>query len=529
MRNGHWYPTLGKPIRRFCESAMRMDIRESYDRSKAAIADLLQGDALRAKVTRGGVWLGAGSVAEQAVRFARNMLLTRLLAPSAFGAMAIVMSCSAIVNTLTDVGHAAAVIQNPRGREQAYLNAGWWMGMCRAICMYVIIFAMGPWVARFYGNVELSALLRVALLSTLFEGAMSPRSILPRKDMRFGRWTAITNGGAICGVILTVILSFWLRDVWALAIGSCSENAFRCLLSYILCPGLPSFGWDRHVARDLLKFSKSIVGLSLLNLIFTRTDIFVLGKLYPTTTLGLYTMAVLLVQTPSVFLTNMMGQTLFPGFAHVQGDKERINRILAEATSWLILLGLPAVAAIWLCGHSLLTLIYGARYAAAAGPLSVAAAVVLVTLLNAVITCVFIGIGRPAVHRLAVAASAVAMLIGIYPACRLLGTVGAQAAALLAILIGYLLQLTRMRGTTGLNLLVYGKAFVLPGAGSVALLGIVLGSRRLGLTPTPTTDIALCFGSCLVVYAICAAARLRFARKDGSVYSPRTPESATAF
>ena len=101
---------------------------------------------------RGGVLLGGGSIAEQASRFARNMILTRLLAPSAFGAMAIVMSSSAIVGALTEVGLKAAVIQNPRGGEDAYLNAGWWMGMGRAIIMYVIIFAMAPWVAHFYGN-----------------------------------------------------------------------------------------------------------------------------------------------------------------------------------------------------------------------------------------------------------------------------------------------------------------------------------------------------------------------------------------
>src|SRR5208282_3262266 len=289
-----------------------MNLMPSYDRVKVVIGDLLLSDGLRAKVMRGGAWLGAGSVAEQAVRFARNMLLTRLLAPNAFGAMAIVMSCSAIVSTLTDVGQRAAVIQNPRGREEAYLNAGWWMGMCRAICMYVIIFAMGPWVARFYGNAELCALLRVALLSTLFEGAMSPRSILPQKEMQFGRWMAISNGGGICGVIVTVVLSFFLRDVWALAIGFGSENAFRCLLSYNLYPGLPSLVWERDAIRDLYRCSKQAFGLSFLNLIFSRTDIFVLGKLYSTTALGLYTMGVALVLTPSSFLTTMMGQALFP-------------------------------------------------------------------------------------------------------------------------------------------------------------------------------------------------------------------------
>src|SRR5208283_4783220 len=233
-----------------------MDLLGIHERVKASFERVLSDGTLRAKATRGAMFLGGGSVAEQVSRFARNMLLTRLLAPSAFGAMAIVMSSAAIVGALTEVGLRAAVIQNPRGGEREYVNAGWWMGMGRALSAYIIIFAMAPWVAHFYGNAELSALLRVTLVGTLFDGAMSPRSILLQKEMRFGRWMAISNVGAICGVALTVVLSFVLRGVWALAIGYCSENVFRCLLSYILCPGLPSLGWDRHAARDLYKFSK---------------------------------------------------------------------------------------------------------------------------------------------------------------------------------------------------------------------------------------------------------------------------------
>lgn len=497
-----------------------------YDRIKVVIGESLLGDGLKAKALRGGSWLATGSVAEQGFRFARNMVLTRLLAPNAFGAMAIVMSCSAVVGTLTDVGQRAAVIQNPRGREDSYLNAGWWIAMSRAICMYLIIFAMGPWVARFYGNAELSGLLRVALLSTLFDGAMSPRSILPQKEMKFGRWMAISNGGGICGVIATVVLSFYLRDVWALAIGTCSENVFRCLLSYILCPGLPSFHVDWHAVRDLYKFSRDVVGLSFLNLIFSRTDVFVLGKLYSTTTLGLYTMAVLLVQTPSSFITTVMGQLFFPTFAHVQDEKTRVNRILVSVSSWLILLGLPAVFTIYLCGHSLLTVLYGARYVAAYGSLAVASIVVFLNVLNAAITCVFSGIGRPALHRRAVAASAVAMLIAIYPACRVYGAVGGQVAALLAIILSYSLQVMRMREVAGLVLLRYAKGFALPFLGSIAMLIVVLVGRRLGLTPGPIADIVFCTGACAITYAVCVLVRLRASMKQDRPYNASTPESA---
>ena len=483
-----------------------MDFARICGRGKVALDRLLLGGNLRAKAMRGGVFLGSGSVAEQATRFARNMLLTRLLVPSAFGAMAIVMSSSAIVGTLTEVGLRAAVVQNPRGGERAYLDAGWWMAMGRAVGMYAIILAMAPWVAHFYGNAELSALLRVTLLGTLFDGAMSPRSILTQKEMKFGRWVAISNGGAIAGVILTVVLALLLHNVWALAIGFCGENAFRCLLSYILCPGLPSLNWDRQVVRDLYKFSRGVFGLSFLNLIFTRTDVFVLGKLYSTTQLGLYTMAITLVQTPSVFLVGMMAQSFFPAVAHVQEDKERVNRILVEVTSWLILLGLPGVVVIYLCGHSLLSVIYGARYVASAGPLAVAAAVVFLNALNVAITCVFSGIGRPELHRRAVTASALVMMIAIYPACKLLGVVGGQVAALLAIIVSYLLQVIRMRELTGLDLLRYAKPLVPAVLVSSGLLGVGLGARFLGLATRPLANIALGTGACVIAYALCVPA-----------------------
>jgi O-antigen/teichoic acid export membrane protein len=480
-----------------------MDFARIRDRGKVVLDGLLLGGTLRARALRGGAFLGSASVAEQTSRFVRNMLLTRLLVPSAFGTMAIVMSSSAIVGTLTEVGLRAAVIQNPQGGEKEYLDAGWWMAMARAVGTYGIIFVLAPWVAHFYGNAELSALLRVTLLGTLFDGAMSPRSILTQKDMKFGRWVAISNGGAIAGVILTIVLAFVLRDVWALAIGFCGENAFRCVLSYVLCPGLPSLKWNRQVVRDLYQFSKGVLGLPFLNLIFTRTDIFVLGKLYSSTELGLYTMAVSLVQTPSIFVVGVLAQAFFPAVAHVQDDKERVNRILVEVTSWLILLGLPGVVVIYLCGHSLLSVIYGARYASAAGALAVAAVVVFLNVLNAAITCVFSGIGRPELHRRAVTACAIVMMISIYPACKLFGVVGGQIAALLAIIVSYFLQVARMPALTGLNLVRYGKTLVPALVVSGGLLGVGLGARFLGLATTPLANIALAAGACAVAYALC--------------------------
>jgi O-antigen/teichoic acid export membrane protein len=73
------------------------------------------GKSLKAGVLRGGVWLGGGSVVEQMLRFGRNIILVRLLAPTAFGTMAIALSSASLVDALADVGVSTAVIRNPRG------------------------------------------------------------------------------------------------------------------------------------------------------------------------------------------------------------------------------------------------------------------------------------------------------------------------------------------------------------------------------------------------------------------------------
>lgn len=63
----------------------------------------------------------------------------------------------------------------------------------------------------------------------------------------------------------------------------------------------PSLRWNKDAARDLLRSSRGLFGLSFLNLIFARADICVLAKLYSPSALGLYTMAIYLVQTPHEF------------------------------------------------------------------------------------------------------------------------------------------------------------------------------------------------------------------------------------
>ena len=465
----------------------------------------LSGDTLKARVFRGGAWLGSASFVEQSFRFARNMLLARVLAPEAFGTMAIISSTTSVLQSLTDVGAREALIQNRRGTEEGHVGAAWWLAIGRSSALYALVFLFAPFIASFYASAELSSLLRVAAMGVLFEGAISSRAYVAIKEMKFSKWAFINNGGGIVGVVVTILLSFLIRDVWALVLGYVAENAARCALSFVVCPFKPRLGWDKHAIRDLLKFSRGLFGLSLLNLIFARTDIFVLGKLYDSTQLGFYAMAIYLAQTPTVFIINLLNQTLLPAFTNVQEDNQRLNRMLLRTSAVMALLGFPILIFLFFCSKSLLTLVYGVRYGAAHGALVLAAAVAFLNVANSQITMLFYAKGLPQLHRRSVAIMAILMLALAYPFIREFGLIGGQMACLISIVVGYLFQVERVGKITGLDVLLYGKGFLLPVGISLGVVAICVPARSMALLRQPLPNIVFGVVGCLLAYMVAGA------------------------
>lgn len=450
------------------------------ERIKAAIT----GSGLKARAARGSLWVGAGSGADQALRLVRNMILTRLLAPEAFGLMAIVLAVNTFFESFTDVGIDTAIVQNPRSEEHSYLNAAWWISAGRAVGLYALVFIGAPWLGHFYHQASLATLMRVAFLSNLFRGAMSPRTSVAHKKMDFKRLVAINQGGGVCGVLMSVLLALVIPGVWALVIGYATESVVRCVLSFVLCPYRPAFQFDKAAVRQIYEYSRGLFGLPILTFIYMQADIFVIGKLLPTALLGIYSMAASLGRVPLSLAGTPMGQIANPAFSEIQSDNERMKRTLLRITSAFALVIFPAIALAALYGKDILLILYGARYAQAAAPFAIIFVSALLGVASIPVLSIYYMTGRPQLNRLFAILRTVLILALIYPATKFYGLTGAAAAVLTSMVIACIFQVLRLHKIIGLNPWQYVRAF----AGGVPfLLPIavvwVATHGRLGLGP----------------------------------------------
>jgi lipopolysaccharide exporter len=469
------------------------------------------GAELRAQALRGGAWLGAGTIAAQFFRLGRNILLTRLLAPDSFGVMAIVISISSVLDTFTEIGIREAVIQNPKGCDEQYLNAAWWLSAGRAVFSYGIVFIAAPHIAQFYHSPELTGLTRIALLGIVFRGVMSPGAFAELKRLQFRNWAVLQYGSSIAGTLVTIGLTFWMRNVWALAAGFAAEYLVLFVASYALFPFRLSFGVHKQSAKDLLKFSKGIFGLAFLNMIFVRADIFVLGRLIPSEQLGMYTIAIYLAQAPAAFALNYQSQILIPVFSKLQADPGRTNAVLAKGTSLLSVLSVPMLVFVVLSGRTALTVLYGPRYAAGFVPLVIATAIAFINVANAQITALFYAAGRPELHRHCLLVMSGLMILFIYPAVRHFGTTGAQLAALLTMVAGYVIQFRQLRILTGYRFRSRAKNIGQRIFGSLVVLGLAVLIRE-GAQLSPALNLIVGAGAATVALLAIALLSLRLGR-----------------
>lgn len=471
----------------------------------------ISGGGLKAKIVQGAIALGVGKVAGGGLKFVRYMLLARLLAPGEFGQMAIVSLVAMAFQSFTEVGVRQSVIQNKRGAEFEYLNASFWIQAVRGLGLFAAGMVLAPFISNFYGMPGLLRLLQVSFLSIVFWGFISPRAHLLEKEYKFGWAVILKQGSSMLGTIITVILAFFIGNVWALVLGFTAEAALMCLLSYLLVPFVPSFRIDRGCLGELMRFARGMFGLPILAMIGFHTDVIVLGKMVTKEDLGMYSLAATLAYMPVEWFTHIVYPVLLPAFAQKQDNRESLCRAVLRVTRTTAIFGVSLTAFLVACAGSILLVTYGPVYVAVAIPFAVLCLHILPRTQGLVLFSTYLAVGRPGLHRRFVLLRSLIMVGLIYPAVFYFGLLGAAVVVFVSGFIAFVMQVFWCQRIIELKFGSYVRCYV-PGLLLSLPIMITIG---LLLNMGIKSPFAILFGGITVLFATFLAGVYILYRQDG--------------
>lgn len=106
------------------------------------------------------LWKFGERILAQVVSFAVSVVLSRLLMPSDYGTVAIVLIFINIANVFVTSGFSTALVQNKEATEVDF-STNFYCSLAMSIIVYGVMFVLAPVIAAFYGAAELTLIIRV--------------------------------------------------------------------------------------------------------------------------------------------------------------------------------------------------------------------------------------------------------------------------------------------------------------------------------------------------------------------------------
>ena len=289
------------------------------------------------------------SVIRQTCLWLLTLFTVRLLAPTDYGIVGLVMSVYPYLSLLVSMELSEWISQREtldEGEQKAVFSLSLMLGLLFAGSAY----ALGPLVAAFYATPELIPLFSWAAVALFLQSiALLPYSLL-RRELNFKvlGWANMVAG--MVRATLTLGLAFYGFGYWALVIGAIADSIVTTAI-LVIVRGLPrGFGWNSKLYREALSFAFPATGAVACGIVFSTVDDVVVGKFFGVQVLGYYAMAYHLTDLPLTKINQLLTPILVPYFGKLRSSPDYLHSAFLKvvgvgaALTSPILLGLCMVA-----------------------------------------------------------------------------------------------------------------------------------------------------------------------------------------
>ena len=323
------------------------------------------------RVAAGAAWWSALEItARYGVQFVVMIVLARLLSPADFGLIAMLLVFTAIAALLVDAGFGTALVQRRHTTENDETTV-FLTGVGMGVLLAVVLWIAAPAIAAFYSQPILAPLTRLLLFVLPLGGLAAVPDALLTQRLDFRSRANAEIVASLCSGAVAVALAWRGFGVWSLAWQAIVAIGVRALLLWLLSGWRPRGHFDAASFLGLFRFGGYMLVANLLNTLSTRLQSLLIGRLFDSRTLGYYTLAQNTQQAPAQFMSGVLNRVGLPVFSTVADQPAKLVGALRLSLRVAIFVFVPCMVGIAVVAKSLITVLYGARWAPVAPLLSI--------------------------------------------------------------------------------------------------------------------------------------------------------------
>jgi len=386
------------------------------------------------RAVRGGFWVFVLRISQQLFRLGRLIILARILAPYDFGLMGIALLTVAILETFSQPGFQAALIQK-KEEITPYLDIAWTVLVLRGFILFIILYLVAPYVELFFKVDGAKVIIQVIGFSFFLRAFSNIGIVHFQKELEFNKQFIYQFSGTLVDFIVSISAAFILKSVWALIFGLLAGEFTRFIVSYWISSWRPRFRLELEKLGELFSFGKWVLGSSILIFLITQGDDAFVGKLLGVTMLGFYQMAYRISNLPATEITHVISQVTFPIYSKLQDNISRLRDVYLKVLQVTAFLSFPIAGLIFILASDFTKVFLGEKWLPMVPSMRVLCIFGLIRSLGATAGPLFHGIGRPKILTNLTFIQLLILMTIIYPLTKNFGIFGTSLSVVFPMII----------------------------------------------------------------------------------------------
>jgi PST family polysaccharide transporter len=316
--------------------------------------------ALR-RIAFGAATLSAARVFQLASSFIAVPFLARMLSPTDFGLVAMAMSVVLFFTYVGDAGLGRSLVRTDATDTEAWSSAFWAIVLLTA-GLGLIVLALAWPAAWFFNEPRLVPIMATLALAPVIMGWVDiPAASLLQKE-KFQWLAAAEFSAALAGIIVALVVAVNDGGAWALVWQHLTQRIVKGVVVHFASGFRPRLVLNIDKLREHGSFAADTIGWSVMMFVSRQADTLIVGKFLGAATLGLYNVAMRVMQLPVSIFGASLNSAIYPRMVKLNHDNAALRELVLVATAAQAAFVFPPIAAVAAASHAFFTLLLSDRW-----------------------------------------------------------------------------------------------------------------------------------------------------------------------
>lgn len=311
---------------------------------------------------KGFIWMFFGNTFNIFSQLLIVGILARLLTPTEFGIIGIILLFVNFSEIFTQMGIGTALVQIKQITKE-HIALGYVLSITLGILIGILFYFLAPYIGTFFNLEGLKEPIRFFSFFFPIKSFNSISIALLQRNLKFSSIVKCNTMSYLFGYGFTSITLAYLGfGLWSLIYGQLAILIVNTILLLYFIKPIFSLDISRKTFKDIFGFGTGFTIDTNFNFLAENSDNIIVGKILGAASLGIYSRAFQFLSLPASFFGKLYDKILFPVLSSKQDDTKKLTSFYIFSISFCLLILFPISLILLFNAELLVTVLLGQQW-----------------------------------------------------------------------------------------------------------------------------------------------------------------------